>query len=382
MKPAIRRASRRGFLRRAAAVAGVASVAAPVVVRAQGPVVMRLQSTWPSKDILHEYALDFAKKVNDMSGGDVRLDILPAGTVVQPFGLLAAVSSGSLDGGHGSLEHHYAKHPAFALWSAGPAFGMDANLLLSWHKYGGGRQLLAKLYATINAEVVSFPYGPMPTPPLGWFKRAITGAADFEQLNFRAVGMAIGIFTALGARVNALSGPDIASALQRGIVDGAQYHNITSDRALGLADHANVCMLQSYHGSAEQLEVIFNKARFDALPARIRAVIEHGVEAASQDLSWKAIERYSRDHAELSQSPGRRFLKTPDAVLTRQLEAYDEVAGRFRRDPLFAEIEQSQRRYAERVVRWQLDTQVSPRLAYRHYFARPPSPRQPAKRSK
>src|ERR1700687_5181098 len=160
-------ATRRKFLG-GAAVAGVAAVVAPSVVNAQGPINMRWQSTWPSKDILHEYALDYAKKINDMTGGDLKIDVLPAGAVVPAFGLLDAVSKGTLDGGHGVLVYHYGKQTALALWGSGPAYAMDANMLLSWHKYGGGKELLAKLYASIGANVVSFPYAPMPTQPLGW----------------------------------------------------------------------------------------------------------------------------------------------------------------------------------------------------------------------
>ena len=160
---------RRTFLRGAAVAAGAAALGFPNVVKAQGPISMRWQSTWPQKDIFHEYALDFAKKVNDMTGGDLKIEVLPAGAVVPAFGLIDAVSKGTLDGGHGVLVYHYGKQTALALWGSGPGYGMDANMLLSWHKYGGGKQLLQKLYASIGANVVSFPYGPMATQPLGWF---------------------------------------------------------------------------------------------------------------------------------------------------------------------------------------------------------------------
>ena len=144
-------ATRRKFL--GGAAVGVAAIGAPSVVSAQGPISMRWQSTWPSKDIFHEYALDYAKKVNDMTGGELKIEVLPAGAVVPAFGLLEAVSKGTLDGGHGVLVYHYGKQTALALWGSGPAFGMDANMLLSWHKYGGGKQLLEKLYASIGAHV-------------------------------------------------------------------------------------------------------------------------------------------------------------------------------------------------------------------------------------
>src|ERR1700757_3158669 len=162
-------ATRRKFLG-GAAVAGVATIAGPAVVKAQGPISMRWQSTWPSKDIFHEYALDYAKKVNDMTGGDLKIEVLPAGAVVPAFQLLDAVSKGVLDGGHGVLVYHYGKNTALALWGSGPGFAMDANMLLAWHRYGGGKQLLEKLYASIGGNIVSFPYAPLYTQPLGWFK--------------------------------------------------------------------------------------------------------------------------------------------------------------------------------------------------------------------
>ena len=189
--------TRRKFLG-GAAVATAATVAAPSVVTAQGPISMRWQSTWPSKDIFHEYALDYAKKVNDMTGGDLKIEVLPAGAVVPAFGLLDAVSKGTLDGGHGVLVYHYGKQTALALWGSGPGFAMDANMLLAWHKYGGGKELLAKLYASIGANVVSFPYGPMPTQPLGWFKKPVTKVDDFKGLKFRTVGISIDVFTGHG----------------------------------------------------------------------------------------------------------------------------------------------------------------------------------------
>src|SRR5947207_10975869 len=170
-------ATRRKFLMAAGATTA-AAVTAPNVASAQGPITMRFQSTWPSKDIFHEYALDFAKKVNDMTGGDLKIDVLPAGAVVPAFQLLDAVSKGVLDGGHGVLVYHYGKNTALALWGSGPGYAMDANMLLAWHKYGGGKALLEKIYAQIGANVVSFPYGPMPTQPLGWFKKPVTKAED------------------------------------------------------------------------------------------------------------------------------------------------------------------------------------------------------------
>lgn len=362
--------SRRRFLL-AAGATGAAAVAAPNVASAQGPITMRFQSTWPSKDIFHEYALDFAKKVNDMTGGDLKIEVLPAGAVVPAFQLLDAVSKGVLDGGHGVLAYHYGKQTALALWGSGPAYAMDANMMLAWHKYGGGKQLLEKIFAGIGANVVSFPYGPMPTQPLGWYKRPITKVEDFKGLKFRTVGISIDLFTGMGAAVNALPGGEIVAAMDRGLLDAAEFNNASSDRALGFADVSKVCMLQSYHQNAEQLEISFNKTKFDGLPAKLRAIIENGVEAASQDMSWKAIDRYSQDYIELQAKDNVKFYKTPDAILQAQLNIYDEVARKYvQTNPLFKEIIESQLAFAKRATQWEEDTVVSRRMAFDHYFGR------------
>jgi TRAP-type mannitol/chloroaromatic compound transport system substrate-binding protein len=361
-------ATRRKFLKGAAVATG-ATVAAPSVVRAQGAINMRWQSTWPSKDIFHEYALDYAKKVNDMTGGDLKIEVLPAGAVVPAFQLLDAVSKGVLDGGHGVLVYHYGKQTALALWGSGPGYAMDANMLLAWHKYGGGKELLNKLYNSIGANVVSFPYGPMPTQPLGWYKKPITKADDFKGLKFRTVGISIDVFQGLGAAVNALPGGEIVAAMDRGLLDAAEFNNASSDRALGFADVSKVCMLQSYHQNAEQFEITFNKTKYDALPDKLKAIIANAVEAASQDMQWKAIDRYSQDYVELQTKDNVKFYKTPDSVLKRQLEIFDEVAKKkAAENPLFKEIIESQLAFAKRATQWEQDTVVSRKMVFDHYW--------------
>jgi TRAP-type mannitol/chloroaromatic compound transport system substrate-binding protein len=246
---------------------------------------------------------------------------------------------------------------------------------MAWHKYGGGKELLEKLYASINANVVSFPYGPMPTQPLGWYKKPITKPDDFKGLKFRTVGISIDLFQGMGAAVNALSGAEIVPAMDRGLLDAAEFNNASSDRVLGFADVSKVCMLQSYHQNAEQFEITFNKAKFDALPDKMKAIIENGVEAASADMSWKAVDRYSKDYIELQTKDKVRFYKTPASVLQKQLEIYDQVVDKKSTDnPLFKEIAESLKAFAARAVKWELDTVVDRRMAYNHYFgAKPPA---------
>src|SRR6476620_9132135 len=363
------RVSRRNVLKAAVAAGGAAALGFPAIVKAQGVTTMRWQSTWPQKDIFHEFALDYAKKVNEMTGGDLKIEVLPAGAVVPAFGVLDAVSKGTLDGAHGVLSYHYGKSNALALWGSSPAYGMDANMMLAWHKYGGGKELLAKLYQSIGANVVSFPYGPMPTQPLGWFKRPVTKVDDFKGLKFRTVGISIDVFQGLGSAVIALPGGEIVSAMDRGLIEAAEFNNASSDRALGFADVSKICMLQSFHQNAEQFEITFNKTKYDGLPEKMKAIIANAVEAASQEMSLKAIDRYSQDYIELQTKDNVKFYKTPDAILKRQLEVYDEVVKKKAgENPLFKEILDSQIAFARRATQWEQDTVVNRRMAFDHYF--------------
>jgi TRAP-type mannitol/chloroaromatic compound transport system substrate-binding protein len=363
--------SRRQFLAAsAAATAGAATLGFPMISRA-ATVNMKWQSTWPAKDIFHEYALDFANKVNSMSGGRLKIEVLPAGAVVKPFELLDAVSRGTLDGGHGVVAYHYGKNTALALWGSGPAFGMDPNMVLAWHNYGGGKELLAEIYKTLNLDVQSFLYGPMPTQPLGWFKKPVTKAEDMKGLKYRTVGLSIDIFKELGMAVNPLPGGEIVPAMDRGLLDAAEFNNASSDRLLGFPDVSKVCMLQSFHQSGEQFEILFNKKKYDGLPDDLKAIIKNAVEAASADMSWKAIERYSKDYQEMSAKQNVKFYKTPDAILKRQLEIWDKVAAaKEKENPSFKKVNDSMRAFAQRAGRWQNDTVIDYKMAYNHFFAK------------
>jgi len=363
-------APRRRFLRNAAVAAGATgALAAPLVSRAQ-TTSLRFQSTWPAKDIFHEYANDFAKKVNEMAGSRLKIEVLPSGAVVPAFQLLEAVNKGTLDGGHGVVAYHYGKNSALALWGSGPGFGMDPNMLLSWHHYGGGAALLEEIYKAINMDVVSYLYGPMPTQPYGWFKKPVARLEDMKGIKFRTVGLAVDLYTEQGAAVNPLAGSEIVPALDRGLIDAAEFNNASSDRVLGFPDVAKNCMLQSFHQSTEQFEVLFNKGKYNALASDLKKIIDYAVQASSADMSWKAVDRNSKDYIELKKA-GVNFYKTPDAILRNQLDSWDKVmAKKSAENPLFKKVLDSQKAFAQRAGAWQNDYLVDFKMAYNHYFGK------------
>ncbi|ACI99136.1 TRAP transporter substrate-binding protein [Rhodospirillum centenum] len=364
------RSSRRRFLGAAAgAVAGTAvgAVAMPNVSRAQST-TLRFQSTWPARDIFHEFAQDYAAKVNALSGGRLKLDLLPAGAVVGALQLQDAIIAGALDGGHSVTAYWYGKHPAFSLFGTPPAWGWRANQMLGWVKYGGGQELYTELLQDVlKLDLVGFLYGPMPTQPLGWFKKEITSIEDMKGLKYRTVGLAADLYKELGVAVTIMGGGDIVPAMDRGLLDGAEFNNPSSDRALGFPDVSKVYMLGSYHQAAESFEVIFNRTKFQALPKELQTVLQAASEAASADMSWKAMDRYSRD-LEAMKAAGVKVYKTPESVLKAQLAAWDKVIEEKSKDAFFKKVLDSQRDFARRVVAFEQEYEVRQDLAFQHFF--------------
>ncbi|QJE72143.1 TRAP transporter substrate-binding protein [Aerophototrophica crusticola] len=363
--------SRRKFIGAAAgAVAGAAAgaVAMPNVSRAQ-TTTLRFQSTWPARDIFHEFAADYCNTVNTLSGGRLKLELLPAGAVVGALQLQDAVIAGALDGGHGVTAYWYGKNAAFSLFGTPPAMGWKANHMLGWIKYGGGQALYDELVQNIlKLDLVGFLTGPMPSQPLGWFKKEIKTIDDMKGMKYRTVGLAADLNKELGVAVTIMGGGDIVPALDRGLLDGAEFNNPSSDRALGFQDVTKTYMVGSYHQSAECFEVIFNRTKYNGLPKELQGVLRVAAEAASADMSWKAMDRYSKDLEELKKA-GVKVVKTPDAVLNAQMDAWKKVIAAKSQDAFFKKVLDSQMAWAKRVIAFEDEFQVRTDLAYKAMFA-------------
>ncbi|MGF7161632.1 TRAP-type mannitol/chloroaromatic compound transport system substrate-binding protein [Rhodoligotrophos appendicifer] len=303
-----------------------------------------------------------------MSGGRVEIQLLEAGSVVPAFQMLDAVNSGILDGGHGVAAYWYGKNKAFSLFGTAPAFGWNANQMLGWINYGGGQQLYNELVNDIlKLQVVGFLTGPMPSQPLGWFKKEIVTADDLKNIKYRTVGLAADLFTQLGTAVTILPGGEIVPAIDRGLIDGAEFNNPSSDLVLGFADVSKIYMVGSYHQALECFEVLFNKAKFDGLPEEAKAILKYAAEAASADMSWKAQDRYEKDLQTL-RSKGVKVIRAPEAVLQAQLAAWDVVIENGSKDPFFKKVVDSQKEWAKRVITFSLDYEAPVKLAYDHFF--------------
>lgn len=363
--------SRRGLLRVAAGAAALGAAATARRARAQDKITLKFQSGFPPKEPIHLIAADWTKKVEAMSGGRLKIDLLPGGAVVPPFQLLDAVHSGTLDGGVGVPAYWFGKQVTFSLFGTGPSWGLDAAQMLGWIYYGGGQQLYDELLQKeLKLDVQSFFLAPIPTQPLGWFKKgAIQTPEDFKGIKYRTVGLSADLFKQLGASVVILPGSEIVPALDRGVIDGAEWNNASSDMVLGMHDVSKTYMVQSHHQSNEYLEILCNKKKLEALPADLKAIVRYSIMAESADMSWKFQDWNSRDLEELKTKHKVKVVKTPKAVLDAQLKAWDGlIADKAKDNPLFVKVMESQKAWAKRVGLWSQEITVDPIPAYEHFF--------------
>ncbi len=363
--------SRREFLTASAVtVGGAAAIGFPAISRAQ-TVTLNFQSTWPARDIFHEYASDYVRMINEMSGGRLRINLLPAGAVVGALQMQDAVIAGALDGGHGVSAYWYGKHKAFSLFGTPPPFGWDAHQFLAWQTHGGGQELYDELLGILNLNLVGFLTGPMPTQALGWFKEPIRSPDQLRGMNYRTVGLAADLMREFGASVTILGGGDIVPAMDRGLLDGAEFNNPSSDRLLGFPDVSKTWMLRSYHQDCEAFEIIYNKTRYESLPEELQAIIRYASKAASSDMYAKAMNRYPADLEGMRTEQGVQTYITPQSILDAQLAAWDVVIEReSANDDFFRRVVESQKAFCEKTVAFHLEGDTPKEPAYEHFFGR------------
>jgi TRAP-type mannitol/chloroaromatic compound transport system substrate-binding protein len=366
-KPA---ASRRKFLTGAAAAAtGAAALGFPAIVKSQAPIVIKMQGAWGAKDIFNEMAREYVTRVNEMAGGRLRIDFLVTGSVVKTFQEMDAVSEGVLDAAHNVPVYWYGKSKAASLFGSGPINGMDAHQTLAWIYRGGGLELYNELLKTLNLNVVGFFAMPMPTQPLGWFKKAIVDANGLKGLKYRTVGLAADLFQEMGTKVTQLPGGEIMPALERGVIDAFEFNNPTSDMRFGAQDAIKNYMMGSYHQAMEFFEIIFNKKKWDSIPKDLQAILQYAAEAASSSNFWTGIDNYSRDLQILIDKHKVNVIRTPKSIMAEQLKAWDVLTDRLSKaDPFFAKVVASQRAFAKRAAYYVLFNDADYRLGYEHVF--------------
>jgi TRAP-type mannitol/chloroaromatic compound transport system substrate-binding protein len=380
--------SRRRFLRTAAVAGGAGLVglagcgkgekpaagsgAGPAATPSGASVNLRFQSANPSGDMFFAISQHFAKVVSDLTGGTLTIDVLASGAVVKAFDMADAVHKGTLDGCFGVPAFWYNKNSALSLFGTGPALGHNANTFLSWFEHGGGKAMYEEMYRDVlKLDLVPFLWGPMGTQPLGWFKKEVKSAADFKGLKYRTVGLSVDVFTEMGAAVTAMPGADVVPALDRGLIEAAEFNNPHADALLGLPDVSKICMVKSYHQPAECLETLVNKKIFDGLSAAHQAALRYAPKVMCAEMGWTVLDLCSKAYEDLRDNKKVKFIETPPDVLRAQLDAWDKVAAqKSKENPFFAKVLDSQKQYMKRVLGYQIKFDNPIEVAYQHFFGK------------
>ena len=364
-------ASRRQFLKGSLLAAGgtaASSLAAPAVL-AQSPVVVKMQTSWPSGDIWMDFARQYVERVQEMSGGRIQIDLLPAGAVVGAFQVLDAVNDGVLDAAHTVPVYWYGKHKAASLFGTGPVWGGTALNMLGWFYQGGGKELYAELTQEIMGLNLYGFYGfPMPAQPFGWFKNPVATIQDLQGYKYRTVGLAADLLQKLGMSIAQIPGGEIVPAMERGVIDAFEFNNPSSDLRFGAQDVAKNYFLASYHEASESFEFLFNKDFFDDLEPDLQAILKYGVEAITMANTALALDFYSKDLQTLQDEHGVTVHRTSQEILDAQLNAWDELIKELEEDEFMKRCMESQRQWVERTVFYELMNAPDYALAYEHYF--------------
>jgi len=363
--------SRRKFFKAAAATGAVAAASLAMPSIAKAATTLKVQAAWGG-GIFLENAQAYVKRVNDMAGGSLKIDLLPVNSVVKTSQMQDAVHRGVLDGAHYVPAYWYSKSPAASLFGTGPCWGWSAQELLGWIQYGGGMQLFNKLMGSLGLNLVSFFNSPMPAQPLGWFKEQIKKSSQMKGLKYRTVGLAADVLGEMGMSVVQLPGGEIQPAMKSGLIDAAEFNNPTSDSDFGMQDVSKHYHLASFHQSQEAFEITFNKKKFDSLAPELRKILEYASEAENSNFFWHNTLRYADDLVKLKNKLGVNVYRTPDGVMADQLKAWDVITKKFsKKDPFFAEVVKSQKVYAKKVMAYLLLNQPDYGMAYRHHFGEP-----------
>jgi TRAP-type mannitol/chloroaromatic compound transport system substrate-binding protein len=362
--------SRRSLLKGGAVVAGAAasSLAAPAVL-AQAPIVIKMQTSWPSSDIWMDFARQYVERVERMSAGRLKFDLLASGAVVKAFQVLDATNDGVLDAAHTVPVYWYGKNKAASLFGTGPVWGGSAGNMLAWFHQGGGKELYKELTQDImGLNIVAFYGFPMPAQPFGWFKNPVTKAADVVGFKYRTVGLAADLMQKMGMSVAQLPGGEIVPAMERGVIDAFEFNNPSSDMRFGAQDVAKHYFLSSYHQASESFEFQFNKDFFEALDPDLQAILEYGVEATSTANTALALDNYSSDLVKLQMDHGVTVHRTSKDILDAELKAWDELIPELEKDAFMKRCMDSQRAWVQRTVFYELMNAPDYALAYEHYF--------------
>jgi TRAP-type mannitol/chloroaromatic compound transport system substrate-binding protein len=252
-------------------------MAAPSVI-AQPKVQWRMSTAWtPALDHLQGAAQRLAKIVDETSGGRFRIEVFPGGQIMQPFDCFEATSRGTIEAFMASAYYWTAKEPAVEWFTTIP-FGMNAEGMAAWYHQGDGLKLWQETYAPFN--LVPRPATAVAPQMAGWFRRKITTIADYKGLKMR-IGTGLGgkVYVRAGASAVLIPAAEVYAALERGVIDAAEWIGPHDDMKLGLPNTARYYYYPGWQEPGNTTEFGFNRKAYEALPVDLQRTLDHAAAA-------------------------------------------------------------------------------------------------------
>ena len=345
---------RKRFLLGLALVAASLSAAAPGPVTAQtaeDPLLLKGQSSHPAAANLHLVFQQWAESVEKMSGGRVKIEALPAGAIVPPFEVFDAVSRNVLDVGIAPFGYILGKSLAGIPLSHGPLFGMDGMDYWAWYYDGGGMQLLEEFYRDVlKLNIVGFPVPTDYPQGLGWFKEPIESLDDLKGMKYRIYGIGAETYGRLGVSVVTLPGGEIVPALERGVIEGAEWINCAEDKKLGLNNVAKHYYTPGMHEPVTGGQILINGDLWKKLSPDLQEIMRVATISATVQRNF-ILNRETADACQELIAEGVTLHRTPDDILLNFLEQWEKIQAEYAaKDPFYAKVIESQKKYAEVVV--------------------------------
>jgi TRAP-type mannitol/chloroaromatic compound transport system substrate-binding protein len=354
-----------------AVAALLAAALAPAVSQAPSTtkLVLKGQSSHPAAANFHLIFKQWGEAVEKMSGGRVKIEALPAGAIVPAFEVFDGVSRGVLDVGASPFGYILGKSLAGIPMSHGPLFGMDGMDYWAWYYDGGGMALLEEFYKDVlKMNVVGFPVPTDYPQGMGWFKKPIKNLADLKGVKYRIYGIGAETYGRLGVSVVTLPGGEIVPALERGVIEGAEWINCEEDRKLGLHNVAKHYYTPGMHEPVTGGQIVINKNVWNKLAPDLQEIMKVASIYATVQRNFKL----NRETAEACQQlikGGTVLHRTPDEILKNFLDEWEKIQAEYAaKDPFYKKVIDSQKKYAEMVVPFKLSWYPPYDLAGKYYW--------------
>jgi TRAP-type mannitol/chloroaromatic compound transport system substrate-binding protein len=329
-------------------------MATAVPAAAQSPQKLRFQASFPASSYNFDNFKWWSDRVKQMAGGRLDIEVLPAGTLVPAFEVLDATHKKVIDGAHSAAAYWVGKHRAAALFGPSPGgpFGMDIVDLMGWMYEGDGLKYWNELYQVeLKRDVVPFPLTAVNNQVLGWFKNPVKSWEDLKGRKCRQTGITAELYSKAGLAPVNLPGGEIVPAGERGVIECGEWVGPAEDMKIGFHMVWKNLYMPSTHEPATVLELLINKETFDKLSPDLKAIIEGAAFEATyrhfallNKLNADAIEELTTKH-------GVKIQRTPEDILRKVLETWDEIAAaESAKNAFFKKVYESQRAYASKVV--------------------------------